>query len=59
MFKENIKLTESDIMFVVTKHLDNYVLFENDCIDLMNASGLNKERSEKIVRKRYQEFIIN
>lgn len=59
MLEEDIKLTEGDIMAVVTIHLDNYVIFENDWFDLINASKLSRQDAEKIVRKRYKEFIIN
>lgn len=53
------KLTEEDINIVVTTIVQNYQLFDNDVVDLINASGLSEKEASKIVRKRYKDFIIN
>lgn len=34
-------------------------MFDDDVVDLVNASGLSIKQADKIVRKRYKDFIIN
>lgn len=56
---EKQKLSEEDINIVIQVIVNNYQMFDNDVVDLMNASGKTEEQSRVIVRKRYKDFMIN
>lgn len=53
------QLSEGDINIIIQNIVYNYQMFDNDVVDLMNASGKTEDQSRVIVRKRYKDFIIN
>jgi len=59
MKNENLPINDYDMNIIINQLLGIYQSYDNEVIDLMNASKMSEKKASDIVRKRYKDFIIN